>query len=104
MGLRVLDEEVEVDRANDQGECRPGGRGGVRFCGGKYGRGNVDQQRHRRLNVDQQRQRRLMLKQLLIELLLRDGGIYFLLGPRGSGEEGEPASGRTEGRERREMK
>lgn len=40
-------------------------------------------------NADQQRQRSLMLKQLLTELLLRDGGIYFLLGPRGSGEEGE---------------
>ncbi|KAL3738886.1 hypothetical protein ACJRO7_020288, partial [Eucalyptus globulus] len=35
------------------------------------------------------RQRSLMLKQLLTELLLRDGGIYFLLGSRGSGEEGE---------------
>ena len=40
-------------------------------------------------NVDQQRQRSLMVKQLLTELLLRDGGIYLLLGPRGSGEEGE---------------
>ncbi|KAL3715785.1 hypothetical protein ACJRO7_007520 [Eucalyptus globulus] len=40
-------------------------------------------------NADQQRQRSLMLKQLLMELLLRDGGIYFLLGSRGSGEEGE---------------
>ncbi|XP_037494978.1 nuclear pore complex protein NUP93A isoform X2 [Jatropha curcas] len=40
-------------------------------------------------NVDQQRQRSLMLKQLLTELLLRDGGIYLLLGPRGAGEEGE---------------
>uniref|UniRef100_A0A5B7BH26 Nuclear pore protein n=1 Tax=Davidia involucrata TaxID=16924 RepID=A0A5B7BH26_DAVIN len=40
-------------------------------------------------NVDQQRQRSLMLKQLLMELLLRDGGIYLLLGPRGAGEEGE---------------
>ncbi|XP_031383636.1 nuclear pore complex protein NUP93A [Punica granatum] len=37
-------------------------------------------------NADQQRQRSLMLKQLLTEILLRDGGIYFLLGPRGSGE------------------
>lgn len=42
-------------------------------------------------NIDQQRQRSLMLKQLLTELLLRDGGIYFLLGPRGAGEEGELA-------------
>ncbi|KAA8518129.1 hypothetical protein F0562_015603 [Nyssa sinensis] len=40
-------------------------------------------------SVDQQRQRSLMLKQLLMELLLRDGGIYLLLGPRGAGEEGE---------------
>ncbi|KAF2321498.1 hypothetical protein GH714_000142 [Hevea brasiliensis] len=40
-------------------------------------------------NVDQRRQRSLMLKQLLTELLLRDGGIYLLLGPRGIGEEGE---------------
>ncbi|KAM7505408.1 hypothetical protein LguiB_004312 [Lonicera macranthoides] len=42
-----------------------------------------------RSNVDQQRQRTLMLKQLLMEILLRDGGIYILLGPRGAGEEGE---------------
>ena len=42
-----------------------------------------------RSNVDQQRQRNLMLKQLLTEILLREGGIYFLLGARGSGEEGE---------------
>uniref|UniRef100_A0A2P2K6I4 Nuclear pore protein n=2 Tax=Rhizophora mucronata TaxID=61149 RepID=A0A2P2K6I4_RHIMU len=42
-------------------------------------------------NVDQQRQRILMLKQLLAELLLRDGGIYLLLGPRSTGEEGELA-------------
>ena len=40
-------------------------------------------------NIDQQWQRNLMLKQLLTELLLRDGGIYLLLGPRGAGEEGE---------------
>ncbi len=40
-------------------------------------------------NVDQQRQRSLMLKQLLTELLLRDGGIYLLLGSRGTGEEGQ---------------
>ncbi|KAL2591041.1 hypothetical protein AAZV13_13G321600 [Glycine max] len=40
-------------------------------------------------NVDQQRQRNLMVKQLLTELLLRDGGIYLLLGARGTGEEGE---------------
>lgn len=42
-----------------------------------------------RANVDQQRQKSLMLKQLLTELLLRDGGIYLLLGSRGAGEEGE---------------
>ncbi|KFK34970.1 hypothetical protein AALP_AA5G217400 [Arabis alpina] len=42
-----------------------------------------------RSNVDQQRQRNLMLTQLLTEILLREGGIYFLLGARGSGEEGE---------------
>ncbi|KAI4319612.1 hypothetical protein MLD38_033192 [Melastoma candidum] len=40
-------------------------------------------------NADQQRQRSLMLKQLLTEVLLRDGGIYCLLGSRGTGEEGE---------------
>lgn len=40
-------------------------------------------------NVDQQRQMSLMLRQLLTELLLRDGGVYLLLGSRGSGEEGE---------------
>ncbi|KAJ4706376.1 Nuclear pore protein [Melia azedarach] len=42
-----------------------------------------------RANVDQQRQKSLMLKQLLTELLLRDGGIYLLLGSRGAGEEGQ---------------
>ncbi|KAJ0081299.1 hypothetical protein Patl1_11554 [Pistacia atlantica] len=42
-----------------------------------------------RANADQQRQKSLMLKQLLTELLLRDGGIYLLLGSRGAGEEGE---------------
>ncbi|GMH20171.1 hypothetical protein Nepgr_022012 [Nepenthes gracilis] len=40
-------------------------------------------------SLDQQRQRSLMLKQLLTELLLCDGGIYLLLGSRGSGDEGE---------------
>lgn len=44
-----------------------------------------------RVSIDQQRQRSLMLKQLLTELLLQDGGIYLLLGPRGAGEEGELA-------------
>ncbi|XP_010427605.1 PREDICTED: nuclear pore complex protein NUP93B [Camelina sativa] len=42
-----------------------------------------------RSNVDQQRQRNMMLKQLLTEILLREGGICLLLGARGSGEEGE---------------
>ncbi|XP_010545067.1 PREDICTED: nuclear pore complex protein NUP93A [Tarenaya hassleriana] len=42
-----------------------------------------------RSNMDQQRQRSLILKQLLTEILLRDGGIYLLLGARGSGEEGQ---------------
>ncbi|XP_022847736.1 nuclear pore complex protein NUP93A-like [Olea europaea var. sylvestris] len=37
-------------------------------------------------SVDQQRQRILMLKQLLAELLLHDGGIDLLLGPRHAGE------------------
>ncbi|XP_066380240.1 nuclear pore complex protein NUP93A-like [Miscanthus floridulus] len=39
--------------------------------------------------ADKQRQRSLMLKQLLTEILLRDGGIQLLLGPNGMGEEGE---------------
>ena len=39
-------------------------------------------------NADQQRQRSLMLKQLLTEILLREGGIQLLLGPSGMGEEG----------------
>lgn len=42
-----------------------------------------------RSNMDQQRQKTLMLKQLLTEVLLHDGGIYILLGPSGSGEEGQ---------------
>lgn len=42
-----------------------------------------------RSSMDQQRQRNLMLTQLLTELLLRDGGINLLLGPKGSGEKGE---------------
>ncbi|KAK8960398.1 hypothetical protein KSP40_PGU016910 [Platanthera guangdongensis] len=42
-----------------------------------------------RARVDHQRQRDLMLKQLLTDILLRDGGIFLLLGPRGIGEEGE---------------
>ncbi|XP_060967520.1 nuclear pore complex protein NUP93A [Cannabis sativa] len=39
--------------------------------------------------VDQRRQKNLMLKQLLTELLLKDSGIYLLLGTRGAGEEGQ---------------
>ncbi|KAH9307979.1 hypothetical protein KI387_035890, partial [Taxus chinensis] len=39
-------------------------------------------------SVDQQRQRQIMLKQLLTELLLREGGITLLLGPNGTGSEG----------------
>ncbi|XP_019082316.1 PREDICTED: transcription initiation factor IIB-1-like [Camelina sativa] len=42
-----------------------------------------------RSNTDQQRQRNFMLKQLLTEILLREGGLYFMLGERGSGEEGQ---------------
>ncbi|KAL9232595.1 hypothetical protein vseg_007690 [Gypsophila vaccaria] len=42
-----------------------------------------------RSSLDQQRQRSLMLKQLLTEVLLHDGGIPLLLGPRGAGEEAE---------------
>eukprot|EP01018_Ginkgo_biloba_P022309 Gb_32484 [translate_table: standard] len=38
--------------------------------------------------VDQQRQRYLMLKQLLTEILLQEGGIALLLGPSGTGSEG----------------
>lgn len=40
-------------------------------------------------SVDQQRQRMTMLKQLLMEILMHDSGIYTLLGSRGDGEEGE---------------
>lgn len=39
-------------------------------------------------NADQQRQRSMMLKQLLSEILLCDGGIPLLLGTKGAGEEG----------------
>lgn len=41
-----------------------------------------------RASVDHQRRRDLILKQLLTEILLCDGGIALLLGPRGAGEEG----------------
>jgi nuclear pore complex protein Nup93 len=40
-------------------------------------------------NSDLQRQHNLMLKQLLTEILLRDGGMQLLLGSSGMGEEGE---------------
>nr|GME16204.1 nuclear pore complex protein NUP93A-like [Ipomoea batatas] len=53
-----------------------------------------------RANVDQQRQRNVMLKQLLIELLLRDGGIYLLLGSRGDGDEGQLGIFFTDGKTR----
>ncbi|KAJ7976750.1 Nuclear pore protein [Quillaja saponaria] len=54
-------------------------------------------------NVDQQRQRSLMLKQLLTELLLRDGGVYLLLGARGTGEEGELRRFLTDSRARQQF-
>ncbi|KAJ6677231.1 NUCLEAR PORE COMPLEX PROTEIN NUP93 NUCLEOPORIN NUP93 DEAD EYE PROTEIN [Salix viminalis] len=54
-------------------------------------------------NIDQQRQRNVMLKQLLTELLLRDGGIHFLLGPRGAGEEGELARFLTDSKARQQF-
>ncbi|KAK3005649.1 hypothetical protein RJ639_017358 [Escallonia herrerae] len=56
-----------------------------------------------RTNADQQRQRSLMLKQLLMELLLRDDGIYLLLGPRGAGEEGELGRFLTDGNSRHQF-
>ncbi|KAL3533736.1 hypothetical protein ACH5RR_007257 [Cinchona calisaya] len=54
-------------------------------------------------NMDQQRQRTLMLKQLLTELLLHDGGIYLLLGPRGTGEEGQLGRFFTDGKTRKQF-
>ncbi|XP_051142218.1 nuclear pore complex protein NUP93A [Andrographis paniculata] len=54
-------------------------------------------------NVDQQRQRMLMLKQLLMEILLRDGGIFLLLGSRGRGEEGQLARFFTDGATRHQF-
>ncbi|KAL0346221.1 UNVERIFIED_CONTAM: Nuclear pore complex protein A [Sesamum radiatum] len=54
-------------------------------------------------NVDQQRQRTLMLKQLLTEILLRDGGIYLLLGSRGAGEEGQLGRFLTDGKTRQQF-
>lgn len=43
---------------------------------------------HAQGSNDQQRQRNKMLAQLLTEILLKDGGVSLLLGPRGTGEEG----------------
>ncbi|GJZ76888.1 nuclear pore complex protein NUP93A [Tanacetum coccineum] len=42
-----------------------------------------------RATVDQQMKRTLLMEQLLMEILLCDGGILLLLGPSGTGEEGE---------------
>ncbi|KAH6819364.1 Nucleoporin interacting component family protein [Perilla frutescens var. frutescens] len=56
-----------------------------------------------RASVDQQRQRTLMLKQLLTEILLRDGGISLLLGSRGAGEEGELGRFLTDGKTRQQF-
>ncbi|KAL7134184.1 hypothetical protein ABFS83_11G010000 [Erythranthe nasuta] len=54
-------------------------------------------------NTDQQRQRTLMLKQLLTEILLCDGGIYLLLGSRGIGEEGQLGRFLTDGKTRQQF-
>lgn len=56
-----------------------------------------------RATVDQQRQRTLMLKQLLTEILLRDGGISILLGSRGTGEEGQLGRFFTDGKTRQQF-
>lgn len=53
-------------------------------------------------NVDQPWQRTLMLKQLFTELLLHDGGIYLLLGPKGTGE-GQLGRFFTEGKTRQQF-
>ncbi|EPS74431.1 hypothetical protein M569_00320 [Genlisea aurea] len=42
-----------------------------------------------RADGEHERRRKLMLMQLLTEVLLHDGGISFLLGSRGAGEEGQ---------------
>ncbi|GFP83866.1 nuclear pore complex protein nup93a [Phtheirospermum japonicum] len=54
-------------------------------------------------NTDQQRRRTLMLKQLLTEILLRDDGIYLLLGSRGTGEEGQLGRFLTDGKTRHQF-
>ncbi|XP_057770369.1 nuclear pore complex protein NUP93A-like isoform X2 [Salvia miltiorrhiza] len=56
-----------------------------------------------RASVDQQRQKTLMLKQLLTEILLRDGGISLLLGSRGAGEEGQLGRFLTDGKTRQQF-
>ncbi|KAK9041406.1 hypothetical protein V6N11_016508 [Hibiscus sabdariffa] len=53
--------------------------------------------------VDQLRQMNLMLKQLLTEILVRDGGIYLLLGSRGAGEEGQLGRFLTDHKARRQF-
>ncbi|KAL6534642.1 Nuclear pore complex protein nup93a [Orobanche gracilis] len=54
-------------------------------------------------NADQQRRKTLMLKQLLTEIMLRDDGIYLLLGSRGSGEEGQLGKFLTDGKTRHQF-
>ncbi|GER57188.1 nuclear pore complex protein nup93 [Striga asiatica] len=54
-------------------------------------------------SVDQQRRRTLMLKQLLTEIVLRDDGIYLLLGSRGTGEEGQLAKFLTDWKTRHQF-
>ncbi|KAL1569392.1 Nuclear pore complex protein nup93a [Salvia divinorum] len=56
-----------------------------------------------RASMDQQRQMTLMLKQLLTEILLRDGGISLLLGSRGAGEEGQLGRFLTDATKRQEF-
>ncbi|KAJ4809671.1 Nuclear pore complex protein Nup93 [Rhynchospora pubera] len=53
--------------------------------------------------VEQQRQRNIMLRQLLTEILLREGGIDLLLGLRGTGEEGELSKYMTDLRARQQF-
>ncbi|KAL6509042.1 Nuclear pore complex protein nup93a [Orobanche gracilis] len=54
-------------------------------------------------NADQQRRRTSMLKQLLTEIMLRDDGMYLLLGSRGSGEEGQLGKFLTDGKTRHQF-
>lgn len=53
--------------------------------------------------VQQQRQRNIILRQLLTEILLRDGGINLLVGLRGTGEEGELSKYMTDLRARQQF-